>query len=200
MSRRYTVELEYYVVDAFTSVPFRGNQASVVYLPESNAYDDSTLLRISQEFNYQETAFLTELPPAQDGIPTYGLRWFTPVIEFPLCGHATLATAHTLFNGRHSNDSHEIIRFETMSGSLTARKPDPKSPVIELEFPADESVLYDDKDPALDARIRQAALEACPMLEGHIVGWAKAGLGWVIEISPEISLPACQIDCKSFVS
>ena len=76
-------------VDAFTDTPFRGNPAAVCVLPTPR--DERWMQEVAREMNLSETAFLHG---ESDG---FGLRWFTPTVEVPLCGHATLASAHTLW-------------------------------------------------------------------------------------------------------
>src|ERR1700687_936085 len=94
-------------VDAFTSEPFLGNPAAVCVLPEDR--DASWMQKIAREMNLSETAFLRERP---DG---FGLRWFTPAVEVDLCGHATLAAAHVLWEtGRLASTA--TARFHTRSG------------------------------------------------------------------------------------
>jgi PhzF family phenazine biosynthesis protein len=111
-------------VDAFTSEPFKGNPAAVCVLPEE--HDPEWMQNVAREMNLAETAFLL---PRADG---YGLRWFTPTVEVDLCGHATLASAHVLWEtGRLAAD--ETARFHTRSGLLTAVK---RGDWIELDFPA----------------------------------------------------------------
>ena len=78
-------------VDAFTDTPFSGNPAAVCILPAQ--VDAQWMQRVAGEMNLSETAFVVE---QEDG---YGLRWFTPVSEVDLCGHATLASAHVLWEG-----------------------------------------------------------------------------------------------------
>ncbi|MFB6617167.1 PhzF family phenazine biosynthesis protein [Streptomyces sp. NPDC085524] len=82
------------IVDAFTTRPFAGNPAGVCLLPDGPWPQDSWLRRIAAELNHPETAFALPLP-AGDGAD-WEIRWFTPLVEAELCGHATLATAHTL--------------------------------------------------------------------------------------------------------
>jgi PhzF family phenazine biosynthesis protein len=77
-----------YIIDAFTSEPFKGNPAAVCLLDERK--DDEWMQNVAKEMNLSETAFLY---PLEDG---YELRWFTPIAEVELCGHATLASAHYL--------------------------------------------------------------------------------------------------------
>ncbi|MBW4654833.1 MAG: PhzF family phenazine biosynthesis protein [Kaiparowitsia implicata GSE-PSE-MK54-09C] len=111
-------------VDAFTNRPFAGNPAAVCVLPE--AKDAGWMQAIAQEMNLSETAFLLQ---QEDG---FSLRWFTPMVEVDLCGHATLASAHALWTeGYLSSD--QIARFHTRSGLLTARQTEGW---IELDFPA----------------------------------------------------------------
>ncbi len=111
------------VVDAFTEQPFQGNPAAVCILGE--AADDTWMQRVAQEMNLSETAFLH--PENGD----FRLRWFTPTVEVPLCGHATLASAHVLWeSGRLRTREH--ARFQTRSGPLSARREDE---LIVLDFP-----------------------------------------------------------------
>lgn len=112
-----------YQVDAFTKTPFRGNPAGVCLLQEPR--DEDWMQAVAAEMNLSETAFLTG---RDDG---YSLRWFTPAVEIELCGHATLAGAHILWEiGLLSPQ--EKSRFHTLSGILTAVKKDDE---IELNFP-----------------------------------------------------------------
>src|SRR5262245_36329503 len=100
-------------VDAFTDQPFAGNPAAVCILPSSR--DDAWLQAVAAEMNLSETAFLTR---QGDG---YRLRWLTPTVEVALCGHATLASSHVLFQEGLAR-SDETIRFHTQSGVLTAKR------------------------------------------------------------------------------
>ncbi|WP_159057516.1 PhzF family phenazine biosynthesis protein, partial [Streptomyces scabiei] len=96
------------IVDAFTDRPFAGNPAGVLLL---DAFPEDTWLQdVAREVNHAETAFAHPLPPG--GEADWALRWFTPVAEVALCGHATLATAHVL----NSTNAHEgPVRFATRS-------------------------------------------------------------------------------------
>jgi PhzF family phenazine biosynthesis protein len=114
-----------YQVDAFTSIPFKGNPAGVFISP--GACSETWMRNMALEMNLSETAFLV---PREDG---YSLRWFTPAIEVDLCGHATLASAHILWEqGFVSPD--EEIHFHTRSGLLSARLNE--DDWISLDFPA----------------------------------------------------------------
>jgi PhzF family phenazine biosynthesis protein len=118
------MSLVIYQVDAFTDTPFAGNPAGVCLLPE--ARDDAWMQAIGGEMNLSETAFLV---PNEDG---FDLRWFTPSVEVDLCGHATLASAHVLWQQDVLTPG-ETARFHTRSGLLTATR---QGDWIELDFPA----------------------------------------------------------------
>ena len=114
-------------VDAFTAEPFAGNPAAVVVLDRPVA---TTWMRhLARELNLSETAFL--VPEAGGG---FGLRWFTPTVEVDLCGHATLAAAHVLWESGRL-DASSPARFFTRSGPLTAEL-GPEG-WITMNFPAD---------------------------------------------------------------
>ncbi|HEX8774704.1 MAG TPA: PhzF family phenazine biosynthesis protein [Pyrinomonadaceae bacterium] len=111
-------------VDAFTDRPFAGNPAGVCVLPEPR--EEKWMQDVAREMNLAETAFLYK---QADG---YNLRWFTPTVEVALCGHATLASAHVLWQtGQLGEDTQ--ARFYTQSGLLTANR---KGAWIEMDFPA----------------------------------------------------------------
>jgi PhzF family phenazine biosynthesis protein len=113
-----------YQVDAFTDRPFSGNPAGVCILPAPA--DPPWMKNVAREMNVSETAFLAR---QRDG---FDLRWFTPAVEVDLCGHATLASAHVLWETGLLGPQ-EQARFHTRSGLLTA---DRRGGEIELNFPA----------------------------------------------------------------
>jgi PhzF family phenazine biosynthesis protein len=116
--------MKIYHVDAFTDKPFAGNPAGVCVLPGPK--DNAWMQNVSREMNLSETAFLLK---QADG---YSLRWFTPAVEVELCGHATLASAHILWEAGLL--AHQApARFHTLSGLLTAER---RANEIELDFPA----------------------------------------------------------------
>lgn len=114
-------------VDAFSNTPFAGNPAAVCILPNPQSSD--WMQKVAQEMNLSETAFLVR---QEDG---FHLRWFTPTTEVPLCGHATLASAHVLWSQGHLLPD-EVARFHTKSGVLIAKK---HGSWIELDFPVNSS-------------------------------------------------------------
>lgn len=116
--------MKIYQVDAFTEKPFKGNPAAVCIL-ESDV-TEKWMQDVAGEMNLSETAFLI---PMNDG---YGLRWFTPDFEIDLCGHATLASAHILWEKGYLKHEQEA-RFYTKSGLLTAKI---NEGWIQLNFPA----------------------------------------------------------------
>lgn len=117
--------MKLYIVDAFTNKPFGGNPAAVCLLDAE--ITDYRLQEIAAEMNLSETAFLIK---QEEG---YLLRWFTPESEVDLCGHATLASAHILWEEQISQNS--VLRFTTKSGTLLAAKQDNW---IELDFPLEK--------------------------------------------------------------
>ncbi len=126
-------------IDAFASRPFSGNPAAVVIL--DSWLDDGLLQRIAAENNLSETAFVV------GGAGQYQLRWFTPLVEVDLCGHATLATSHALF--AEVGETARVLRFDTRSGYLTVLR---AGAGYELDFPA-LPPLATTKDPAVAAAI-----------------------------------------------
>ena len=114
-------------VDAFTDTRFAGNPAGVCLLNEPLSAE--TMQSLATELGIAETAFVT--PSSEPG--TFGLRWFSPLVEIDLCGHATLAAAHAL-RARHVIDGTTPVTFETRSGALRASF---AGDLIELDFPAD---------------------------------------------------------------
>lgn len=112
------------IVDAFASRPFTGNPAAVCLLDDERPRE--WMQALGAEMNLSETAFVRKLDDV------FELRWFTPAIEVDLCGHATLAAAHALWETGRAAES-APIRFSTRSGILTARRRDG---LIELDFPA----------------------------------------------------------------
>lgn len=111
-------------VDSFTDKPFSGNPAAVCILPKPA--DEAWMQDVAREMNLSETAFVVKR--GND----YDLRWFTPAVEVDLCGHATLAAAHVLFEDRHVLPGEEA-RFHTRSGLLKTHL---RAGWIEMDFPA----------------------------------------------------------------
>lgn len=118
------MKLPLYQADAFASGLFKGNPAAIV--PLQKWLSNETMQQIAMENNLSETAFF--IPENNH----FHIRWFTPKAEVKLCGHATLATAHILFN--ELNYPGDLLEFESLSGILTVKKSGDK---LQLDFPAD---------------------------------------------------------------
>ena len=116
------MKIPLFQVDAFTTKVFAGNPAAIC--PLDAWLEPARMQEIAAENNLSETAFLV---PNEDG---YDLRWFTPVTEADLCGHATLASAYVLWN--HLGDQSETLRFNTRSGLLTVKK---QGELLVMNFP-----------------------------------------------------------------
>ena len=153
-----------YQVDAFTSEPFRGNPAGVCLL--ETARDEAWMQAVAAEMNLSETAFVV---PRADG--TFDLRWFTPAAEVELCGHATLAASHILWEIERL-DASEQARYYTRSGLLTADRLDDGR--VELDFPAIPSAACDAPDGLLDG-----------LDVGHAVHVARPRTDYLVEAGSE---------------
>jgi predicted PhzF superfamily epimerase YddE/YHI9 len=145
--------------DAFTDQPFRGNPAAVCVLPEPA--DEAWMQDVAREMNLSETAFLV---PRDEG---FDLRWFTPSVEVELCGHATLASAHVLWEDGHVKGA-EPIRFHTrVSGVLSAER---DGEWIVLDFPSRPVA-----ESAVDAAVIEAVGGAPVRTARGIVGGGFSG-------------------------
>lgn len=153
-----------YQVDAFTNQPFKGNPAGVCIL--SQPAEASWMQNVAREMNLSETAFLG---PTDDG---FQLRWFTPAVEVTLCGHATLASAHILWE-TGTLSSKEQARFHTLSGLLTAEL---KGDWIEMNFPAKL------EEPATPPPALAEALHVTPVYVG------KNEFDYLVEVQDEQTL------------
>jgi len=155
-------------VDAFTDRPFAGNPAAVCLLPAPA--DAPWMLDVAREMNLAETAFLV---PQRDG---FDLRWFTPAVEIDLCGHATLASAHVLWEDGHLKPETQA-RFHTRSGLLTA---DRRGDWIELDFPATPA------EPAAPPAGLTAAVGLAPRFVG------RSRFDYLLEVDGEEIVRGCK--------
>ena len=122
-----------WTIDAFAEAPFKGNQACV--LEPFDAWPEAAWMQaVAAENNQAETAFLLKT----DDPARFGLRWFTPAVEVPLCGHATLASGHALF--AEIGLSAGAVTFDTQSGPLVVK---PTASGYEMDFPADGPTRVD---------------------------------------------------------
>ena len=149
------MKLEIYQVDAFASQPLRGNPAAVI--PLGSWLADEMLQAIANENNLSETVYF--IPNGQ----RYHIRWFTPLHEVKLCGHATMAAAYVLFN-ELAVDLPEIC-FDSLSGELTAKRL--QDGWLELDFPAQPPVPCEPPSALLRAFSHQPI--ACLRAEDYVV-------------------------------
>lgn len=166
--------MKIWTVDAFTKVPFAGNPAAVTIVEDFPT--DERCLQISAELNLSETAFLKTL-----GEDHFHIRWFTPKVEVKLCGHATLAASHILFEeGLVTSDA---ITFDSLSGPLHVEKED--SDII-LDFP-----LQKTGEPLLLSHFEKlfslnAIVNAVSANDDVIVELADEDLVRMLELDPAI--------------
>lgn len=165
-----------YLVDAFTNRPFAGNPAAVVLLDDGR--DDRWMQAVAAEMNQAETAFVLP-PPADsrsstDGAP-FALRWFTPAAEVELCGHATLASAHLLWELGHAAPDRPIHFHTRYRGTLTCTRADAAPPDgpprITMRFPA---------DPATDQPPPPGLIQTLGVAP---VRTARSRYDWIIELA-----------------
>jgi PhzF family phenazine biosynthesis protein len=153
--------IEIFQVDAFTDKPFSGNPAAVCVL--DGPADEEWMQNVAAEMNISETAFLYR----EDG--GYNLRWFTPTTEVELCGHATLASAHILWEtGRLGRE--ETAEFHTLSGVLTAKR---RGSLIELDFPL---------EPETEAETPAGLLESLAVTPLYV---GKNRFDYIVEVDSE---------------
>ena len=197
-----------WTVDAFAAEPFEGNPACVVEPFE--AWPDADWMQaLAMENNQAETAFLLKSESAD----RFGLRWFTPTTEVPLCGHATLASAHVLF--AELGLEAEAVTFDTASGPLVVRR---TAEGYEMDFPADAPrptpapvglvealgetpsevwaggylvALFDHEQTIIDLKPDLAALAT-------IAGEATRGPGNLIVAAPADDDPECDVVTRFF--
>lgn len=157
-------------VDAFAEAPFTGNPAAVVLL--DGPRESGWMQAVAEEMNLSETAFVR---PQSDA---WALRWFTPAVEVELCGHATLAAAHVLWEAGLASEEHPI-RFDTASGRLVASRADGR---IELDLPL---------DPPTPAEPPSILIEALGLIPR---GCARGRFDWLVEAESEQDVRALRPD------
>ena len=167
-----------YQVDAFTDERFRGNPAAVCML--DRPVKASWMHLVAAEMNLSETAFVL---PAENA---FSLRWFTPTTEVPLCGHATLATAHVLWETGRLTDR-EVATFNTRSGQLECRRVHDE---IEMDFPAEhpKAAVALVTPVRLDYALRGSALQVLRGERNYLVELADERT--VRELQPNFGLLA----------
>ena len=162
--------MKIYQVDAFTAEKFKGNPAAVCLLPDDYVADDDWMQRLAAEMNLSETAFVAKSVKTGGGV--FQLRWFTPKTEVDLCGHATLAASHILWEegilGRN-----EAALFDTRSGRLMVTLEDT---MMTLDFPREQVTPC--KEPV--------GLEMA--LGCSVLGTYRAGQDLLIEVADEATV------------
>lgn len=168
-------------VDAFADAPFTGNPAAVCLLEA--AADAGWMQAVAAEMNLAETAFV--VPRVGGAGEGFDLRWFTPAVEVPLCGHATLASAHVLWEtGRLAPD--EAARFHTKSGELVCT-PQAEGRIA-MRFPALGT------EPAEAPAALLDALGAKPVRSGRVAKGGPTHEAWLLELGDEAALRALAPD------
>jgi len=155
------MSLPIYQVDAFTDKLFSGNPAAVCI--SENELDENLMQKIANEMNLSETAFVTPIKNKKD---TYQIRWFTPLTEVKLCGHATLASSHILFENNYIESN--SITFYNKDRSLELfTKQSPYG--IALDFPVDK--ISEWKNDETKALLSYLGLPyTCPVFRGRVTG------------------------------
>ncbi len=169
--------LPIYQIDAFTQQVFGGNPAAVV--PLQSWLSDEAMLAIAAENNLAETAFF--VPSTGDS--DYQLRWFTPVNEVDLCGHATLATAYTLFE--HLNFNRPQVSFATQSGELIVSRDGDR---LKMDFPS---------RPPVATPVADGMLEALGLTDIVFSGQSR---DWLIEVDSEETVAQLQPDFSTLAT
>ena len=142
------MQLPIYQIDAFAEAVFQGNPAAVV--PLEHWPPDDVLQSVAQENNLAETAFFAR----ENG--GYRLRWFTPATEVRLCGHATLASAHVLFE--HLGFPEDVVHFHTLSGILSVSR---SGGALSMDFPLDTPVPLATPATFFEAALGLSIVHAC---------------------------------------
>jgi len=158
-------------IDSFASQPFTGNPAGVFLADEQ--VSDTWMQSIAMEMNLSETAFIS---PPTDGV--FGLRWFTPNTEVDLCGHATMAASHVLWETDRVGKT-ETIQFDTRSGILECNL---NNGTIKMDFPASEIDQVDPKQELVDA------LGVQPVFVG------RSSFDFLVEVQSASEVQSAKID------
>ncbi|ORY20956.1 phenazine biosynthesis PhzF protein [Naematelia encephala] len=191
--------LPFHLINAFTtSSPHTGNQAAIVIFPSGNdprSHDTEWMRLVARDFNYSETAYLVPLDVKDKDQSTvtvrFGLRWFTPEVEVPLCGHATLASAFTIFSLDPSANRIEFIT--KVSGTLVAlRTP---SGDVSISLPAIPSSPSEISSSYQETIINAIGLTSGEILE--VTPYEFAGKSVIVQIDPNVDLASLTVDSRA---
>jgi PhzF family phenazine biosynthesis protein len=155
------MELKLWQVDAFADKPFEGNPAAVV--PLADWLSDEVMQAIAAENNLSETAFF--VADKAKGAGHYALRWFTPTVEVPLCGHATLASAHVVLT--HLAPQLARVEFATKSGTLSVERAE--NGYLSMALPAYAATPHPDGDDFLEALEEALSIEPLEVFKANYV-------------------------------
>lgn len=170
------MKLTLYQIDAFTNHLFSGNPAAVI--PLDQWISDSLMQRLAMENNLSETVFFV---PSSKPEADYEIRWFTPVLEINLCGHATLAAAFVLFHVM--GYSYPAIRFQSKSGILTVTK---RFERISMDFPAWKPKPLSSCPPELATALGNIAITGVHQYRDYLVEVADENI--VQHCAPDFTL------------
>ncbi|CAN5432318.1 PhzF family phenazine biosynthesis protein [soil metagenome] len=171
--------MNYLLIDAFATQPFTGNPAAVVLLDRE--LDDATRQSIAMEFNQAETAYIRPMPDGR-----WDLRWFTPLREVPLCGHATLASAHAIWREWKLQPMTEPIRFVTRDSGALVCSPAPRHRIA-MSFPA---------TPPLPVPLPANAAEVL-RVAGPVVCVGSTAMNLTLALSDEAQVRAAKPDLRT---
>ncbi|KAF7319508.1 Diaminopimelate epimerase-like protein [Mycena chlorophos] len=188
--------LAYTVYDAFTARRFGGNPASVIVLDRDHGLSDETLQLIGREFNLSETAFLVPLQDHTNEAPHFSLRWFTPQLEAPLCGHATLAAACHLHAALP--ELQPPYRFESRSSGQLKVGYYPDTDLYELDFPVDVPTTLAGTD--LTDALQKAQTWFPHVAPEDIKTIVKTGRGFLVEVAESVDVASVQYNASAIAS
>ncbi|KAJ7137615.1 hypothetical protein C8R43DRAFT_929007 [Mycena crocata] len=165
-------QLEFQFLNAFTTNPWAGNPAAIVFLKEM--LSDEILSNIRDLFNQPIVTFVSPPngnTPRKNGIATFGMRWLGPRGEMRICGHGTLAAAEAIFRRLDPGDQITTLEFVTLSGTLSAKRIGDK---IEMELPAGRTIAASPEEARAVADVFSRALGK-PAVDIRYVGYGGAG-------------------------
>lgn len=167
------MKINFWLVDAFTDQPFKGNPAAVMLVDDFPS--DQICQKIAQEIHYSETAFVKPIKYEQ-----FQLRWFSPKVEVDFCGHATLAAAHVLLHENIVQD--QELHFITKSGPLRVTKADDNLLLLNLPLQKEEEDV--------DLKIFKSILEVPVLKAVRVINDV------IVEIPEDINLQSLHVDIK----
>ncbi|KAJ7164904.1 Diaminopimelate epimerase-like protein [Mycena filopes] len=179
-------QLAYNVFDAFTAKRFGGNPAAVIVLKPDHGLSDTLLQLIGREFNLSETAFLVPLEDHRDDAPHFSIRWFTPHLEAPLCGHATLAAACYL-RVNHPELQPPYRFASRLSGELKVAYHADQD-LYELDFPVDIPVALAEAE--VTSGLEMARTWFPKIAPADIKAVSRTKRGYLVEVAGTVDVSA----------